>query len=297
MSTGSGKWRSRPSITALVTTFNEERNIQACLDSLSWCDEIVVVDSYSGDRTPEIARRHPKVVFKQHEYFGGAAQKNWSIPLAQCEWILLLDADERCTPELRREIEDRLAGNGDFNAYTIRRRGYFLGQRIRFCGWHKECVVRLFRRGRAGYQNKRVHAQMITDGEAPLLTHPFEHYMVQDLGEYAGRVSRYGVWGAAQGWIDGKRATVLAVVVRPLWRFLRTYVLLGGFLDGVNGFLFCAFQAQGTFIKWSVLRSWRVQARRGESPRLPDFDESPQTWAVVPGAAGHDRERTKAASR
>ena len=281
----------RPSITAILTTFNEERNVEECLQSLAWCDEILVVDSFSTDRTPEIAQGFPNVTFRQHAYYGGAAQKNWSMRYARSEWILFFDADERCTPELRREIEARLAADPPINAYAIRRRAYFLDKRIRFSGWHNERVVRLVRRGTAGYQNKRVHAQMVTDGPAPLLHNPLEHFMVQDLGEYVQRVVRYGVWGAAQAYVDGKRSNALTIVGRPLWRFIRTFVLLGGFLDGLSGLVFCYLQAHGTFVKWSVLRSWRRQARAGIAPKLPEFDTSSDTWAIVPGASDHRRER------
>lgn len=286
----------RPTITAILTTFNEERNVAECLESLEWCDEILVVDSFSTDRTPEIAQTHPKVSFRQHAYYGGAAQKNWSMRFARSEWILFFDADERCTPGLRREIEARLASRSPVNAYGIRRRAYFLGRRIRFSGWHNERVVRLVRRGTAGYQNKRVHAQMVTDGPAPTLDNPLDHYMVQDLGEYVQRVVRYGIWGAAQAFVDGKRAGAITMLFRPSWRFFRTYVLQGGILDGLSGLVFCYLQAHGTFVKWSVLRSWRMQARAGIAPKLPEFDTSSETWSLVPGASRSPRERGYTAS-
>ena len=282
----------RPSITAIVTTYNEEHNIKQCLDSLRWCDEILVVDSFSKDRTAEIARSYPNVVFKEHAYYGGAAQKNWAMRHGRHEWMLLFDADERCTPELRDEIEALLARGPQHNAYTIRRRLFFLGRPIRFCGWHNERVVRLFRRGTAGYQNRRVHARMITDGPAPRLRHPMDHYMVHDLAEYASRMTRYGTWGAAQGWLDRRPSTMFQVIGRPLWRFFRTWILQAGILDGRNGLMFCLMQAWGTFVKWSVLWSWRVSAKRGERPQLPEFDTNPETWDVVPGASGRGDTRS-----
>jgi glycosyltransferase involved in cell wall biosynthesis len=109
---------SRPAVSAIVTTFNEEQNIAGCIESLLWCDEILVVDSFSTDRTPEIARGYDKVRFSQRTYFGSASQKNWAMDQVKNEWILIYDADERCTPALQKEIEDLLASRPSHAAST-----------------------------------------------------------------------------------------------------------------------------------------------------------------------------------
>ncbi|HUP22404.1 MAG TPA: glycosyltransferase family 2 protein [Thermoanaerobaculia bacterium] len=273
---------SRACVSALVTTFNEERHIGECLESLSWCDEVLVVDSFSTDRTPEIARRFPNVRFVQRTYFGSASQKNWAMDQATYEWILIFDADERCTAELRREIQELLAqGPPPHEAYTIRRRVYFLGQVIRFSGWQRDQVVRLLLRGAGRYPNRRVHADMVTRGKAPLLRNPMLHFMVDDFVEYAGRIQRYSWWGAAQAWREGKSSGPLEIFGRTLWRFLRTYFLQLGILDGMRGMVFCLLQAYGTYLKWSFLWSWRLNSRRGIEPNLPKFDDSENTWRGV----------------
>lgn len=271
--------RRRPPISAIVTTYNEEHNIGDCLRSLAWCDEVMVVDSYSTDRTVEIIRQFPDVELYQRTYHGSAAQKNWAIERATHEWILIFDADERCTDELRAEIEDVLAGEPRYDNYTIRRRVYFLGKKIRFSGWQHDEVVRLFRRGKAYYPNRRVHADMITTGPAPRLKHSLEHYMVYDLAEYIQRLTKYGIWGAAQRYRDGRRSGIVQFVGRPTWRFVRTYFVQLGILDGYHGLIFCAMQAYSTFVKWSVLWSWHVLDALGRQPNLPTFDESEETWA------------------
>jgi glycosyltransferase involved in cell wall biosynthesis len=273
--------RRRPPISAIVTTYNEEHNIGDCLRSLEWCDEVMVVDSYSTDRTVDIIRQFPAVGLHQRTYHGSAAQKNWAIEKATHDWILIFDADERCTPELRAEIEFLLTSGAPYDAYTIRRRVYFLGKKIRFSGWQHDEVVRLFRRGKAYYPNRRVHADMITTGPAPRLKHSLEHYMVYDLAEYIQRLTKYGIWGAAQRYREGRRAGILEVVGRPAWRFVRTYVFQLGILDGFHGLVFCAMQAYSTFVKWSVLWSWHVLRELGRQPNLPSFDESEETWAGV----------------
>jgi glycosyltransferase involved in cell wall biosynthesis len=272
----------RAHVSALVTTFNEERHIGDCLASLAWCDEVLVVDSFSTDRTPEIACGFPNVRFVQRTYFGSASQKNWAMDQAAHDWILIFDADERCTPDLRSEIQQLLSqGPPPHDAYTIRRRVYFLGQVIRFSGWQRDQVVRLLLRGAGRYPNRRVHADMVTRGRAPLLRNPMIHLMVDDFVEYASRIQKYSWWGAAQAWREGKTSGPLEIFGRSLWRFLRTYFLQLGVLDGMRGMVFCLLQAYGTYLKWSFLWSWRLNARRGIEPNLPKFDDSENTWRGV----------------
>ncbi len=273
---------SRPPISALVTTFNEEGHIGDCLESLGWCDELLVVDSFSTDKTPETVATFERARFLQRAYYGSASQKNWGIDQTTREWILILDADERCTPALRREIES-LFRNGEpkHDAYTIKRRVYFLGRVIRFSGWQHDRVVRLIRKGAGRYPNRRVHADMQTTGPAPVLRHPLIHYMVDDLLSYSQRIQKYSWWGAAQAWRERRRAGLAEVLGRSVWRFLRTYLLQLGVLDGMRGLVFCLLQAYGTYLKWSYVWSWNVQRQRGIDPPLPAFDDSTSTW--IPG--------------
>jgi len=276
-------------ISAIITTYNEERNIGPCIESLLWCDEIVVVDSYSTDRTCEIIAEYPEVHLLQHPYYGAAAQKNWATDQSIHPWVLILDADERCTEELRDEIDTLLIEDPPHNHYRMLRRLFFLEQRVRFSGFQRDDGVRLFRRGTARYPNRRVHTDMKTEGTTPLLQNAIDHYMVKDLGEYLHRITKYGIWGAAQGWRDNRSSNPLEFIIRPLWRFIRAYVFQLGILDGVLGFIFCLIQAYGTFVKWVVLWSWRVGARFGLEPVLPDFDESSETWT------GEERNRVEGA--
>ncbi len=269
---------TRLAISALVTTFNEERHIRECIESVLWCDEVLVVDSFSTDRTVELCRSHHKVRLLQRTYYGSASQKNWAMDQTAHEWTLILDADERCTPALRDEIEELLQTEPPFSAYTIKRRVFFLGRLIRFSGWQRDRVVRLLRRGYGRYPNRRVHADMVTKGPAPVLRHYLLHHMVEDFPAYAQRIHKYSWWGAAQAWREGKRAGPLEILGRSVWRFVRTYLLQLGILDGVRGLVFCLLQAAGTFMKWSFVWSWHVGDRHGFPPKLPSFDENAETW-------------------
>lgn len=274
---------SRPvTIAAIVTTFNEERNIARCLASLRWCDSILVVDSFSTDATPEIVRATPGVTLVQRPYLGAAAQKNWAMDQVQADWILHFDADEECTPALQAEIEALLAAGPRFNAYTIRRRVLFMGTVIRFSGWQRDRVVRLVRKGWARYANLRVHERMRTVGPAPVLRNPMLHHMIDTFDEYVKRVAGYGYLGAAQAWRDGRRSGFTEVFFRPTWRFFRMFFLQLGFLDGMHGLVFCMVQSYATYVKWATLWAWRVNAARGRQPQLPPFDDDPATWEFNP---------------
>jgi len=266
-------------ISGLVTCFNEEHNIGACLESLDWCDEIIVVDSFSTDRTPEIARSFPKVRFFQREYFGAGAQKNWALQQVRGEWIFLLDSDERCTPELRDEVLGILKDGPKYFAYMMNRSVYLLGKRIRYSGWQRDRVARFFKAGTAYYGNRRVHSTLKTTGEVKILKNTIEHHMVDlSFREYAFRIAKYGYWGAGQMWRDEKRTNALGVLVRPGWRFVRTYLLQLGILDGARGLVFCLLQAFGTYMKLAILWGWQINEARGIKPDIPDFDETEETW-------------------
>ncbi len=269
----------RPKVSGVVTSFNEEHNIADCIESLLWCDEIILVDSFSTDRTPEIAKAYDKVRFFQRTYFGAGAQKNWALQHVRGDWVFLLDADERCTPKLRDEVLQLLLNGTEHTAYTINRDVYFLGKQIRYSGWQRDRVARLFRRGTAYYENRRVHSLLRTSGPAPILRHSLEHHMVdRSFDEYAFRIARYGYWGAAQAWRDGERCSAFQVLARPLWRFFRTYGLQLGFLDGARGLVFCLLQSYGTYMKFAILWGWQVNQERGIEPQLPGFDEDESTW-------------------
>lgn len=281
-----GRFRRR--LSAIVTTHNEADNIAGCLESLAWCDEILVVDSHSSDATPVIARCFDRVIVLQRPYYGAASQKNWAIDRCRFEWVLILDADERVTPELRAEIEAVLASpTSPASAFAINRRTFALGRELRYSGWQHDRVVRLFRRGAARYPDRRVHADMQTIEPPQVLEAPLDHHMVDSLDEYSERTRRYALWGAAQLWREGRRrAGLWEVVARPSWRFFRTYILQLGILEGLRGLVMCGVPAYGTFLKYATVWSWRLGQRQGRSPQLPEFDDDPSTWAWPGGAEG-----------
>ena len=155
-------------ISALIPTFNEEHNIAEAIDSVSWADEILVVDSFSTDSTVEIAKnKGAKVIQRTYEY--SASQKNWAIPQASHDWVILIDADERITFNLKTEIINVVKNNLPYCAFWIKRQNHFMGKKIRFSGWQGDKVIRLFRKDKCVYEDKNVHAEMICDGKVGIL--------------------------------------------------------------------------------------------------------------------------------
>ena len=275
----------RPPVSVIITTFNEEVNIEDCIRSVLWADEVLVVDSFSRDRTPELIQRFP-VRFEQREYFGSAAQKNWSLDRVENEWVLILDADERVPEELAREILELLIAGPKANGYYVRRRNIVLGKEIRHSGWSTDKVVRLFRRDKGRYPNRRVHADVTIEGPVPVLDKALIHYTYRAIGQYFEKLLNYAEWGAAQAYREGKRAGLLELGLRPMWRFVRTYFVQLGILDGLHGLVVCGLQAFGTFLKYVILWDYRLREALGEEIELPAFDDDESTWRLPTESSG-----------
>ncbi|HTY42572.1 MAG TPA: glycosyltransferase family 2 protein [Thermoanaerobaculia bacterium] len=271
---------SRPALTAIVTTFNEEANIRACLESVRFCDRILLVDSFSTDRTVSIAREFPKVELVQREYFGSAAQKNWAMDQVATPWLLIVDADERIPEKLAHEIQALLEREPEADQYFIRRENVFLDRVIRHSGWSTDKVVRLIRRGTARYPNRRVHADLDVQGMTPTLLAPMTHFTCRSLTQYLEKVHRYATWGAADAFRQGRRAGPIELLFRPTWRFVRMFGIQAGFLDGRHGLILCALQSWGVFLKWARVWEWQRFQANGWPVDLPAYDERPETWEV-----------------
>jgi len=244
-------------LSAVVPAFNEEKNVAECLDSVSWADEVIVVDSFSTDSTAEICRsRGVKLV--QHEYLNSAAQKNWILPQTRHRWVLIVDADERVTPALREEMIGLLSAGPDCDGYWIRRRNRFMGKEIRFCGWQRDKVLRFFDRDKGRYEEKHVHAEVQLNGRVGFLRSRLVHDSYRDFSSYLRKLDKYTDWGARDLLGKGRRAGFFNLVVRPPARFFRMYVLQLGLLDGVRGLIICALGATSVFLKYAKL--WRLSA-------------------------------------
>jgi len=249
-------------ITAIIPTFNEEVNIKEAIESVLWCDEIIVVDSFSRDRTVEIVKSFPEVRLLMHEYEHSAAQKNWTIPQATHQWVFLLDADERPTPELVEEIKAVVKNGTNYSGFWIYRRNHFMGKRINYSGWQSDKVIRLFKRDECRYQNKHVHAEIESKGQIGVLKQKLIHYTYKDLDSYLRKADRYTTWGALDRVQKfekrGHKVGLPYLFLRPVGRFFRHYLLRLGILDGTHGFVIAALAATNVFIR--ALKIWRLQS-------------------------------------
>lgn len=256
-------------LTVLIPCKDERRNIRACIESARpIADEILVADSGSTDGTLEILRNTPGVRVIEREYVNSADFKNWAIPQAACEWVLVLDSDERVSPELATEIRSLLGGNPTKNGYSVFRENYFLGHRIRHCGWSRTRLVRLFRRDLGRYQRRRVHADLdIPAADVARLRWPLVHHTALDLDHFIARQHRYATWAALDQRDRGKRSSWLQLFTHAPLRFLQLYLLRGGILDGRAGLVVCGLMAYYTFLKdaqlWSLEHSARALIRAG----------------------------------
>jgi glycosyltransferase involved in cell wall biosynthesis len=246
------KCKSRE-LSVVIITFNEEDNIADCLESVKWADEIIVVDSGSEDRTPEICKKY-NVRFFSESWKGFAHQKNSALAKATKNWILSLDADERITPELQKEIRQVLLCATPKNGYYIARKSFFLGCWIKRCGWYPDYNLRLFQRGKGSFKIREVHEGIDLNGTAGRLKHPMEHYTYKSIGDFMERLDRYSTLAARELLKENKTYGMHHIIFRPVYTFINMYVMHSGFLEGYYGFILSVFYSFYTFSKYAKLR-------------------------------------------
>jgi glycosyltransferase involved in cell wall biosynthesis len=249
-------------LTAIVTTLDEAQRIGETLRRLDFADEVLVVDSFSTDGTDRIAREHGAQVV-QHEYESPAAQKNWAITRADTEWVLLVDADEWVTPALAEEIRSTVSNPNADDGYEIRRRNFFLGHEVRHSGWQNDWVLRLLRRDKGRYAERRVHEVMEVNGRVRRLREPLLHHSYRSLEDYWRKLRRYAEWNAQEALRRGSGVSAVRMMLHPPLRFVRAYFLQGGFLDGAHGLVVSLMTA--VYAAAKDMRIWELQesARSG----------------------------------
>lgn len=256
------------SLSVAVVALNEAERIRACLESVAWADQVVVVDSGSSDKTVEIAREFTDHV-RFHPWAGFAAQKNFAATQCRGDWILSLDADERVTEALRREIAGVLAGDPPVSGFFVPRRNFFRGRWMRWGGLYPDYQLRLFRRGRGAYRVRAVHESLSVDGATARLRAPLLHESYRGVEDFVTRANRYSDLAARDLAAEGRGGSVVDLLFRPLWRFVRMYVVRGGFLDGWHGFLLAVLYAHYVFIRTAKVRELRVAGEAGEGSGVP----------------------------
>ena len=248
-------------LTVLIPCKDERKNIRPCIESARLvADEILVADSGSSDGTQDIVRSIADCRLIEREFIGYANFKNWAIPQARHDWVLIVDADERVTPELADEIRQVLsAPRDDIDAFWILRRNFFMGHEIRHCGWNTDDVCRLIRRDKCRYGERRVHEEIdVAPGRSRRLKHRLLHYTLWSYDHYFEKRLRYTKLSAEDSWDLGKRTGTGGLLLRPLFRFFQLYLLRLGFLDGLAGIQVCMLTAFfNTFVRQA--RLWEME--------------------------------------
>ena len=240
------------SLSVIIITKDEGLNIRACLESVAWADEIIVVDSGSKDNTVAICREFTPHVYV-HDWPGFGAQKNRALDYASKDWVLSLDADERVTSELRSNIEVVLGDAHAADAYRIPRLSNYCGRFMNHSGWYPDFIPRLFRRGSIRFSNDLVHERLLVGESTPQLEGMLLHYAFDNLEEVLHKVNQYSSAGAQMMQQHGRQTTLAGAVLRGVWSFLRTYFLRAGFLDGREGFILAVSNAEGTYYRYLKL--------------------------------------------
>jgi glycosyltransferase involved in cell wall biosynthesis len=249
-----------PKISAYVITKNESAKLRDCLKSLSWADEIVVVDDFSTDATPDISRELG-VSFYQHKFSSFRDQKNHAMSLASNDWVLELDADERVSDEMRSAIQLLKAEDFEkYDCFEFKRKTRFWGKWIKHSSFYPDYKARFYCRTRGAWNNANVHERFIPTGLTKKLAGDILHEQDLDLHTYLQRVARYANMSAEDYYANGRRAKWHHVSVRPASAFFQRYVIRLGFLDGVQGFVISVMGAIGTFLKY--MRLYEIQSNK-----------------------------------
>ncbi|RMH03791.1 MAG: glycosyltransferase family 2 protein [Nitrospirae bacterium] len=249
--------KTTPKVSAVVIAYNDEPNMRGCLESLTWADELIVVDSFSTDGTAQISQEYTNKVF-QHEFHGFGRLRNEAVAHATYDWIFSLDTDERATPEVRDEIRQKLREGPDADAYFIPRYNYFLGRRIMHCGWYPDYrQPQFFHRHRMRYKEDLVHEGFSVNGRVGYFRAHVEQKPFRDIDQYLQKMDRYSTLRAQAMYQRGARFHLHQLVTHPLFTFLKMYILRLGILDGMPGLILSGLYTYYTFVKYAKL--WELE--------------------------------------
>jgi glycosyltransferase involved in cell wall biosynthesis len=249
-------------LSVILITHDEAHNIEGCLQSVAFADEVVVVDSGSSDGTAALAQACGARVVTTADWPGFGPQKNRALDLATGDWVLSIDADERVTPQLRASILDAME-QATFDAYALNRRSSFCGQYMDHSGWSPDWVVRLVRRGTARFSASLVHERLEPSGPVGRLGGRLLHESMTDFESVIDKLDRYSTAGAQSLMARGVKGSMGKSLGHGLWAFLRTYIMRLGFLDGRLGLALAISNAEGTYYRY--LKLWLMQQSAGNS--------------------------------
>jgi glycosyltransferase involved in cell wall biosynthesis len=250
------------SVTVIILIPNAGDRLPRCLESVSWADDIFcIVDPNTSDGSDDVARKYSDHVV-EHEYVNKAAQCNWAIPRIETEWSFVLDADEWVSEELAQRIQAVIAAPNSDDGYRVKRLSYFFGKLIHHCGWHRDYNLRLFRTKKGRYLDKRVHSTVDVDGTVGRIDELMYHDTYRNFDEYFSTFQRFTAWGARDLFDKGRKAGLSDLILRPVTRFIKMYILRQGYRDGYHGAVLCMLGAFSVFMKYARLWHLTEEAKR-----------------------------------
>lgn len=236
-------------ISVAIVTKDEEENIQNALESVKDFEDIIVVDAFSNDRTVEVSKKYTDRVY-QHKWQGYSKQKQLAVDYAKKNWVMILDADERVTPELKAEIIEKMANNS-FNGFYVPRKNFFLGKWIRHTGWWPDYTLRIFKKDASYVELREVHEKVIVNGAVGYMKKPIEHFTYKTISSYMEKMENYSSLSANE--LSHKNVSYLTFLmwVNPFWVFVKMFILRQGFRDGMRGFILSVLYSLYTFLKYT----------------------------------------------
>jgi len=242
-------------LSVLIITLNEEQHIKSLLDDIDFADEIIVVDSYSTDKTVSIVESFKNVKLIRHRFIDYTSQRNFALDQAKNSWILFIDADERLTPELKSEIVTAINSENVASAYFIYRIFMFKNSRLKFSGWQTDKIFRLFNKSKCRYNEERtVHEKLIVNGPISSLKNKIIHFSYSSYEDYKSKMYHYGILKANEKLAKGIKPSFLIQLLHPLYTFLYQFIIRFGFLDGRKGVIICYLNAYSVYIRYKELR-------------------------------------------
>ena len=246
---------SNKNISVLIITLNEENQMKSLLADLNFVDEIIVVDSFSTDKTKAICESFEKVTFVQNKFENYPSQRNFAISQAKNDWILFLDADERLTPELKNEILATINTNEKFSAFLFFRTFMFEGEVLHFSGNQNDKIFRLFDKNQVKYTTDQlVHEKLEVNGKISILKNKLIHYSYSNFQAYKSKAIRYGKLKAQEKFKKNRKHSVLLHFMHPVYNFLFNYLIRLGFLDGKKGLIICYLNAYSIVVRYQELK-------------------------------------------
>lgn len=249
-------------ISAVIITLNEEKRLEPALRSIEGVvSEIIVVDAYSGDQTIDVAKKYTNRVFKR-EWTNFADQKNFGNSKASFPWILSLDADERLSPELRQEILALKEDEPECAGFSMPRQVFYLGRWIRHSGWYPDRKIRLFRKDKARWEGKYVHEKLVIEGKVEKLHGSIHHFTYRSIQDHLERINSFSDLGAKKLYAQRKKCRWYHLFFLPFFRFVKSYIWKGGFLDGFAGLVISVLNGYAIFVRYAKLKEiWKKGER------------------------------------